>query len=166
MKTLTARPLIREAFQPFGEVIEEADAHHYPINNGTTERYHDLAKVDVAAAGGHPLISIFVGQPFTPPVAIGMMERHPLGSQAFMPLDNRPWLVAVAENDDHDRPGIPHVFFATGRQGVNYAPNVWHHPLISLHAESRFLVIDRGGDGANLQEAVYEDGGFLAVIDG
>jgi ureidoglycolate lyase len=164
MKTLKAQPLTREAFAPFGDVIGTDGARHYPINNGTTERYHDLAKVDVGSGDGRPLISIFVGQPFTPPVAIQMMERHPLGSQAFMPLDNRPYLVAVAPNGPDDRPGEPLVFLATGMQGVSYAPNTWHHPLISLEAESRFLVVDRGGEGANLEEAVYEGEGFAAIL--
>ncbi len=164
MKTLKARPLTREAFRPFGDVIETAGAHHYPINNGTTERYHDLAKVDVGSGDGRPLISIFVGQPFAPPVAISMMERHPLGSQAFMPLDNRPYLVAVAPDGPDGRPGEPLVFFATGGQGVNYARGTWHHPLIALEAESRFLVVDRGGEGANLEEAFYDGRDFAAVI--
>ncbi|HSM41626.1 MAG TPA: ureidoglycolate lyase [Afifellaceae bacterium] len=163
MKTLKARPLTREAFRPFGDVIETAGAHHYPINNGTTERYHDLAKVDVGSGDGRPLISIFVGQPFTPPVAISMMERHPLGSQAFMPLDNRPSLVAVAPDGPGGRPGEPLVFLAAGGQGVNYARGTWHHPLIALEAESRFLVIDRGGEGQNLEEAVYEGTAYEAV---
>lgn len=163
MKALKARPLTREAFAPFGDVIETAGARHYPINNGTTERFHDLANVDVSSADGRPLISIFVGQPFVPPVAIRMMERHPLGSQAFMPLDNRPYLVAVAPNGPNDRPGEPVIFLASGLQGVNYAPNTWHHPLIALQAESRFLVVDRGGEGRNLEEAVYADETYEAV---
>jgi ureidoglycolate lyase len=166
MKTLKARPLTREAFAPFGDVIETDGARHYPINNGTTERFHDLASVDVGAGDGRPLISIFVGQPFVPPARIGMMERHPLGSQAFMPLDNRPYLVAVALSGPDDRPGEPAVFLATGEQGVNYAPNTWHHPLIALEAESRFLVVDRGGEGTNLEEACYDGGGYEAVTAG
>ena len=164
MKRLTARPLTREAFAPFGDVIETEGADHFAINNGTTERFHDLAGVDVSGEGGRPLISIFVGQPFTPPVEIRMMERHPLGSQAFMPLDRRPYLVAVALSDENNRPREPQIFIASGDQGVNYAANVWHHPLISLGAESRFLVVDRGGEGDNLEEVVYQDQGYLADL--
>lgn len=163
MKTLKAQPLTREAFAPFGDVIETDGARHYPINNGTTERYHDLAKVDVGSGDGRPLISIFVGQPFAPPVAIAMMERHPLGSQAFMPLDNRPYLVAVALSGPDDRPGEPVVFLASGAQGVNYAAGTWHHPLISLEAESRFLVVDRGGEGRNLEESFYDGAAYEVV---
>ena len=162
MKRLIARPLTREAFRPFGDVIETRGADHFAINNGTTERFHDLAGVDVSGERGHVLISIFVGQPFAPPVEIRMMERHPLGSQAFMPLDNRPYLVAVALSDENDRPQEPQFFVAAGDQGVNYARNTWHHPLISLGAESRFLVVDRGGEGNNLEEAKYEGEGYLA----
>ncbi|MCQ0990208.1 ureidoglycolate lyase [Jiella marina] len=151
-RRLSAIQLSKEAFAPFGDVIETTGAEERLINGGTTTRYHDLAKVDVAAENGQPLISIFRGQPFVPPVEIGMFERHPLGSQAFYPLNDRPWLVVVA-HDDAGRPGDPVAFLATGRQGVNYAPGVWHHPLLALGEVSDFLIVDRGGGGENLEEA-------------
>ena len=78
------------------------------------------------------------------------MERHPLGSQAFLPLQDRPWLVLVAE--DVADVASYRAFTATGLQGVNYARNVWHHPLLVLDADSRFLIIDRKGPGNNLEE--------------
>ena len=145
--TLKPRPLTRDAFSAFGDVIEIAGAEHYPINQGTTERYHDLANVDVSRKDGMPLISIFRGQPRALPIELVLMERHPLGSQAFYPLQDRDWLlvVSIAENPC-DLEGL-NAFRATGTQGVNYAPNVWHHPLLVLDADSDFLIIDRGGPG-------------------
>ncbi|MFT3791115.1 MAG: ureidoglycolate lyase [Rudaea sp.] len=142
-------PLTREAFAPFGDVIEASDAvRHFPINGGTTERYHDLANVEVDAAG-HVIVSIFRAQPRTLPFAIAMLERHPLGSQAFMPLHGRPYLVAVATRVETD---AVRVFLARGDQGVNYATGVWHHPLLALGEASDFLVVDRAGPGANCDE--------------
>ena len=152
---LSVRPLTREAFEPFGEVIETDGAHHYPINQGSTERYHDLCSVDVAAEEGVPLISVFRGQPFTLPIELKMVERHPLGSQAFMPVSPRPFLVVVAECGETG-PGALHAFLSANGQGVNYRRNVWHHPLIALEQTSDFLVVDRGGPGENLQEAILE----------
>jgi ureidoglycolate lyase len=149
------RPLIRDAFAPFGDVIDTVGAEQRLINGGTTTRYHDLAYVDVAAEDGRPLVSIFRGQPFALPVTITMMERHPLGSQAFVPLQRALFLVVVAP-DESGRPGPPLVFLAADGQGVNYARNVWHHPLISLGAVSDFLVVDRGGPQPNLEEASYD----------
>ena len=96
MATLPVEPLTRAAFAPFGDVIETAGARHYPINEGTTERFHDLARVDVAAEGGRPLINIFRTLPAPLPIRLRMMERHPLGSQAFVPLDGADFLVVVA----------------------------------------------------------------------
>lgn len=154
--TLIARPLTRHAFAPFGDVIQIEGAGHYAINNGTTERYHDLAKVDTAGEGGHPLINIFRGQLWVPPVEIAMVERHPLGSQAFMPLGPRPYLVVVAETAGEGSPGALHAFVAAAGQGVNYGRGVWHHPLLALEADSDFLVVDRGGPGDNLEEHVFE----------
>lgn len=153
---LDVLPLTIEAFEPFGQVIEPDNAEEIRlINGGTTTRFHDLAKVDVGTKGGRPLINIFRGKPFSLPVEIAMMERHPLGSQAFVPLHDRPFLIVVARDED-GRPGRPQAFVAEGGQGVNYARNTWHHPLVSLDVMSDFLVIDRGGDGDNLEEAFYD----------
>ncbi len=152
MKRLTPRPLDADSFRPFGEVIEPDNATEIRlINNGTTTRFHDIAPVDVASGGGHALISIFRGKPFALPLEIAMLEQHPLGSQAFMPLGGRPYLVVVAPDRD-GQPGEPLAFLASGQQGVSYAKGTWHHPLISLEDMSDFLVVDRGGTGSNLVE--------------
>jgi ureidoglycolate lyase len=153
-REIAARPMSKAAFAGFGDVIETTGAKQRLINAGTTTRFDDLARIDVGDEDGRPLISIFRGQPFAFPVKIAMMERHPLGSQAFVPLANQPFLVVVAP-DENGRPGPPLAFLAAGDQGVNYARNIWHHPLLALHALSDFLVVDRGGAGGNLQEFSY-----------
>lgn len=155
MRLLSPEPLTREAFRPFGEVIEMEGAAHFTINQGFAERFNDLAHVDVAAEGGVTNVSLFLGQPRPLPVEIRLMERHPLGSQIFFPLQDRPWLVLVA-GDVHDFASY-RAFTASGRQGVNYARNVWHHPLLVLDAESRFLVVDRKGPGNNLEEVWFAE---------
>jgi ureidoglycolate lyase len=152
MTTLTTEVLTREAFRPFGDVIELEHATHFPINDGTTERYHDLASVDVGEQGGYPLINVFRAQPRQLPFEVKMMERHPLGSQAFIPISDRPYVVLVAPNDELRLRGL-RAFVTRGWQGVNYARGVWHHPLIALSSVSDFLVVDRGGEGRNLEEA-------------
>ena len=160
-KPISVEPLKRETFAQFGEVIEAEGAFHYGINNGTTERYHALAAADVTSSGGAPIISIFEGEPFSVPITIKMMERHPLGSQAFMPLSGEPFLVVVAEDDGPSNPTRPRAFLASPRQGVNYARGVWHHPLLSLNTISRFLVVDREGEGENLEEFQYPTPGYV-----
>jgi ureidoglycolate lyase len=149
--TLAIEPLTRSAFAPFGDVIELAGAKQIPINLGTTIRYHDLANVDVGDGGGRPLINVFRGEPRTLPFEVSMMERHPLGSQAFLPLTDRPYLIVVAPAGDLE-PARIRAFVSRGWQGVNYAKGVWHHPLIALGEVSDFIVVDRGGEGANLNE--------------
>lgn len=157
MRTLAPFPLTADAFRPFGEVIETDNAAEIRlINGGTTTRYHDIAPVDVGDDGGRPLISIFRGKPFSLPLEIGLMERHPLGSQAFMPLGEARWLVIVAL-DEGGRPGTPVAFLADGSMGVSYAKGTWHHPLIALGAVTDFLVVDRGGPGANLEEVHFDE---------
>ncbi|AIO65467.1 ureidoglycolate lyase [Burkholderia oklahomensis] len=151
MKTLAIEPLTRAAFAPFGDVIETDGAKQIPINLGTTMRFHDLARVDVADEGGRPLVNLFRGQPRTLPFEVTMLERHPLGSQAFVPLADAPYLVVVAPAGDLD-PSRIRAFVTRGWQGVNYAKGVWHHPLIALRGVSDFIVVDRGGDGLNLNE--------------
>lgn len=154
--SIDVRPLTKALFAPYGDVIETEGAELRLINNGTTERYHDLANIDVTGAAARVLVNIFRGKAFGTPIDITMLERHPLGSQAFMPLQNRPFLAVVAE-DEEGRPGHPVAFLCKGNQGVNYGRNVWHHPLISLEETSDFLVIDRGGEGNNLEEFFFED---------
>ncbi|MEM5385230.1 ureidoglycolate lyase [Paraburkholderia phymatum] len=150
-KTLAIEPLTREAFAPFGDVIELEGAKQIPINLGTTIRYHDLAKVDVADQDGRTLVNLFRGQPRVLPFEVKMLERHPLGSQAFIPLNDKPYLVVVAPAGALDESKI-RAFVTSGWQGVNYAKGVWHHPLIALGEVSDFIVVDRGGEGLNLNE--------------
>ena len=151
MRELTPIPLTAEAFARYGEVIEASErARVMAINYGQTSRFHDLAHVDVADGEGHAIVSIFRGRPLDPPI-LKIVERHPLGSQAFVPLSGRPYLVAVAPAGDFD-PAQLTVFRAERGQGVNYAKGAWHHFLLPLEAESDFLVIDREGPGENLDE--------------
>ena len=153
--TITIEPLTREAFAPFGQVIEMAGAHHYPINAGMTERYHDLARIELGGVHPRPMISLFRGQPYALPLTLKMVERHPLGSQAFYPLSDRPFLVIVAP-DDHNSPGVPRAFRTAPGQGVNIAMNTWHGVLTPLEADADFLCVDRGGEGNNLEEFFFD----------
>ena len=154
-KSINVTPLTAQAFAPFGDVLETDGAEHFPINQGTTERFHNLARLDLNAVGGKPIVSIFESQPRPRPIRLEVMERHPLGSQAFYPLQNRDWLIVVADGDDPLDPDSIKAFRATGQQGINYAANVWHHPLLVLDPDARFLIIDRLGPGNNCQERTF-----------
>ena len=149
-RSLVIEPLTAGAFEPFGTVIETADADSYPINDGTTTRLHALAAAD-AGPDGEAIVSIFRATRWPQPVTIRMMERHPLGAQAFFPLSPEDWLVVVAGGE---RPGADDLllFRARGDQGVQYARGVWHHPLLVLAEQQDFLVVDRLGPGKNLEE--------------
>jgi ureidoglycolate lyase len=141
--------LTKEAFSLFGDVVEIEGAHHYTINQGFAERFNNLAHIDVNSESGEVNVSIFTAIPRPKPIAIKLMERHPLGTQLFYPLQNEDWLVLVCAD-----PLIEtsyRLFQATGTQGINYARNAWHHPLL-VHSNSRFIVIDRKGAGNNLEE--------------
>lgn len=152
-------PLTRESFAPFGDVITADDqAKSFMINNGTTTRYHDLAKVDVGAEGGHTLINIFRAEPYTYPLELTVMERHPLASQAFMPLGVHSFLVVVAKPGPEPAPEDLRAFISDGTMGVNYARGTWHHPVLAMDKITDFMVIDRGGPGDNLDEIYYEPG--------
>lgn len=159
---LTVRPLTREAFAPYGEVIEASDAvQHFTINAGNTERYHDLARIE-PGPDGRVIVSLFRGQPRALPFTVTMMERHPLASQAFIPMSGRPYLVVVAPAGAAPRVEDLRVFLARADQGVNYATGVWHHPLLALEAVSDFLVVDRSGPGHNCDEVQLETAGVIA----
>ena len=150
MRTIPLEPLTKAAFARFGEVVELDGAERIGINQGFAERVNGLARIDVAAADGSVNVSLFVARARPRPIAIKLMERHPLGSQLFYPLQDAPWLVVVC--DEPRDPATYRAFAATGRQGVNYARNVWHHPLLVTADDHRFLVLDRAGPGDNLEE--------------
>ncbi|THD37290.1 MAG: ureidoglycolate lyase [Sphingomonas sp.] len=151
MRDVVPQPLTAQAFASFGDVIEVGDpAAALAINYGNTARHDRLAEIDVADGGGVGIISIFRGRPLDP-LVLKVFERHPLGSQAFIPLSGRPYLVAVAPGDAFD-PASVEVFYAQADQGVQYRKGVWHHFLLALDAESDFLVIDRAGPGDNCDE--------------
>lgn len=163
MTRLTIEPLTRDAFAPFGDLIQcDAAATHFTINDGNTERYHDLATLDPGAeTGGRMIVSIFRGQPRTLPLTLTLMERHPKASQAFIPLSGRPYLVVVAPRDSRPTLADLRVFHCAAHQGVNYARGVWHHPLIALQDVSDFLIIDRAGPGDNCDVVPLEAGAVI-----
>ena len=155
MVTLKPEPLTAKAFAPFGDVVEMEGAKHFPINQGFAERFNDLARVDVMAEGGSVNVSIVTAMVRPQPIGLKLMERHPLGSQIFYPLQDGPWLVVVCV-DPHDNKSF-RTYLATGHQGINYARNTWHHPLLVLDEGSRFLIVDRKGPGNNLEEVWFDE---------
>jgi ureidoglycolate lyase len=151
MRFLTPEPLTAEAFAPFGSVIQASDeAVKLDINQGHAIRYDRLAEIDVGDGDGAGAISLFRARPLGE-LVLGGFERHPLGSQTFVPLSGRPYLVAVAPAGAFD-PANVRLFRAEPHQGVHYRKGVWHHFLLVLEAESDFLVVDRAGPGDNCEE--------------
>lgn len=152
MLELQAQPLSAEAFADFGDVIERDDAKSFPINSGRTQRHHDLATVEALGEEARVLVSMFVSQPITLPLELTFLERHPLGSQAFMPLHEERFVVVVAPRGDTIDPKDVRAFVTNGRQGVNYKAGTWHAIQSVLNVEGEFLVVDRGGAGNNCEE--------------
>ena len=152
-KYLPVTPLTAENFAPFGQVIDRRHHSHFLINGGSTERYHNMAKVTLGPNDGDAIISVF-RKPIADvlPLPITMLERHPYGSQAFIPLKGCPFLIVVAPPADQPDPNAMRFFISDGSQGVNYAAGVWHHPLIVTQDEDELLVVDRSGELPNCDE--------------
>lgn len=147
---LPVKPLTAEVFKPFGDVIQASDtATHFSINQGYAERFDRLAMVDANDLGGQAAISIFRAKGRPMPIALSVLEKHPLGSQAFMPLSGQAYLVVVAPGGDVPDIYKAQCFLATAQQGVNYAKGTWHHPLLALY-DSDFLVVDRSGSKGDM----------------
>lgn len=146
---LKLQPLTPEAFAPFGDVIQAAGEVDKHINQGKCARYHDRAELDFQ--NGRAGISVFQSEAFSLPIRLDMMERHPEGSQAFLPLSEKPFVVVVAPDED-GKPGHPIAFRTAPGQGVNYHRNIWHGVLTPLYDPGLFAVVDRIGAGPNLQE--------------
>ncbi|MHA6646170.1 ureidoglycolate lyase [Mesorhizobium sp. A623] len=139
-------PLTREAFLPFGDVIDDTGTTVFSTNDDTALRIHELGIADCQAEGGRTLFSIFRMKQPSLPDAIRLMERHPLSSQAFMPLGIVRFIALVARPGTQPQASGLHAFVTNGRQGVNYHRGTWHHPLIALDPGD-FLVVDRAGPG-------------------
>jgi len=152
MLKLAAQPLTQEGFAPFGEVIALSGKTAELINAGHTQKFTDLAKIDTDAEGGRTALHIYRSQPLLLPLEVSVMERHPLGSQAFMPLHHNPFMVIVAPAGDELEPAAVRAFLTDGQQGVNLRRGTWHHFQVSLQEVSDYLVIDRMGPGANFEE--------------
>ncbi|RMV72086.1 ureidoglycolate lyase [Pseudomonas coronafaciens] len=163
MRKLTIEPLTKEAFAPFGDVIETDGSDHFMINNGSTMRFHRLAEVETAQPDDKAIISIFRAQALQLPLTIGMLERHPLGSQAFIPLLGKPFLIVVAPVGDAPEPELTRAFVTNGRQGINYHRGVWHHPVLTIKKQDDFLVVDRSGSGNNCDEHYFVESQRLVL---
>ncbi len=150
MKEIQAEPLTAAAFAPFGDVLEASGEPDKVINDGWCDRFHDRARMDFGP-GGRAGLSLFRARPRSLPYECTLLERHPDGSQAFVPMAEMAWLVIVAP-DAGDRPGAPRAFLPAPGQGVNLLRGTWHGVLTPLAAPGLFAVIDRIGDTPNLEE--------------
>jgi ureidoglycolate lyase len=148
VRRLKTEPLTPEAFAPFGDVLEAAGPPDRLINQGLCGRFHDRARLDFGT--GRAGLSIFDAVPRTLPYRLDMVERHPEGSQAFLPMTGHPFLVIVAP--DEAGPGTPRAFLTAPAQGINLLRGTWHGVLTPLHAPGLFAVLDRIGEGTNLEE--------------
>ncbi len=159
---LSPEPLTRGNFSRFGDVLEVSGAARIVINEGTTERFHALSRLDVTDQLGAGILSIFRATARPSPIKIAMMERHPLGSQAFFPLTNNRWLIVVSAAET-PAPDNLIAFWARGDQGVQYSKNIWHHPLLIIEPAQDFLVADRAGPGDNLEEIWFGDDAYARL---
>ena len=163
MKTLRLKlkPLTAEGFAPFGEVIQKQG--HYPqdINYGRTRKYSELARIDVNDEQGSPAVHIYRSRPVSLPFRIEIMEYHPLGSQAFIPLQQHQFPIVVAPPSEKLQIESIQAFLSNGAQGINLNKGVWHHYLLSLADISDFLVIDRSGPGKHTVEQHLDQNLFI-----
>ena len=154
MPETATEPLTAAAFAPFGEVLDTDGDPDRIINRGLCGRWHDRARLDFGP-GGRAGISLFRARPRALPYVLDLVERHPDGSQAFLPMTGDPFLVIVAP-DQAGRPGRPRAFLTAPGQGVNLARGTWHGVLTPLHQPGLFAVIDRIGDTPNLHEVALD----------
>ena len=154
MRDISIQPLTQVAFEAFGDIISLKDAPDKLINQGLCGRHHDLAALDFGP-DGRAGISLFDATPRSLPYHLELVERHPKGSQAFLPMTQNPFLVIVAPDED-GAPGRPLAFRTVPGQGINFHHNVWHGVLTPLFAPGLFAVVDRIGNSTNLEEYWFE----------
>ncbi len=153
MKQIRTAPLTPDAFAAFGDVLDISGEPDKIINQGQCGRFHDRAVLDFV--DGRAGISLFNANPRALPYKLDMVERHPEGSQAFIPMTHQPFLIVVAP-DAGGRPGDPLAFVSEPGQAVNYHRGTWHGVLTPLYGTGLFAVVDRIGDGCNLEEFWFD----------
>ena len=149
--------LTQEAFAPFGDVVESEGRDSYFINNGMAERFHALARVETNGDDAYPVISLVKSKKFELPRKVDHVEHHPLGSQAFLPIDQTPFVVVVAKAGEAPTPDQLQAFVTNGRQGINYHVGTWHHVLLTPYAAMDFLCVDRVGEGNNCIDHFFDE---------
>ena len=153
MQEIKIRPLTKEDFAPFGDLLDLSGEPDKIINQGNCGRYNNRAELDfIDGAAG---ISLFDAKPRALPYVLEMMERHPLGSQTFIPMNYAPFLI-IAALDNGGTPSLPMAFLSTSGQAINFHRNVWHGVLTPLHGPGLFAVVDRIGEEANLEEVFFD----------
>ena len=148
-KIIKPIPITKEKFSRFGDMISTSEIKPIEINNGYAKRYDGIANLNTSKDNGETTISIFSTLKRNFPMKIDMMEKHPLGSQAFIPMKETTFLAFVAPNGDKPDLNKIEAFIIPPGIGINYKPGTWHFPLISTE-DMNFLVIDRKGSGENL----------------
>lgn len=156
-KALTIEPLTQAGFAPFGEVIESEERDSFFINNGMAERFHALARVEAPGADAGVIISLVKSKKYEMPRKLDHVEHHPLGSQAFVPLDEAPFIVVVGKACETPQPEDFHAFVTNGKQGINYHPGTWHHVLLTPYSAMTFLCVDRVGPGNNCIDHFFDE---------
>jgi len=154
MNQIVPQQITAEAFTPFGDILDCAGDPDKLINQGMCGRFHDRATLDFGE--GRAGVSLFSATPRSFPYSLDMMERHPDGSQCFIPMTEHPFLVIVAQ-DLGGVPSNPQAFMTQSGQAINFHRNTWHGVLTPLHAPGLFAVVDRIGAGDNLEEHWFDD---------
>ena len=150
---INPKPITKENFSKFGDMITTANIKPIEINEGYAKRFDGIANLNTSKNNGETTICIFSALKRSFPMKIDMMEKHPLGSQAFIPMKQTTFLVLVAPEDIKPNLNKIEAFLIPPEIGVNYNPGTWHFPLIATE-DMNFLVVDRKGSGENL---VLED---------
>ena len=141
--------ITRTNFAVYGDLISSNDVKPMNINAGYAKRFDNLANIETSKDKGDTIVSIFSALKRTFPMKIDMMEKHPLGSQAFIPIKETTFLSFVAPPSEKPIINKIESFIIPPKTGINYKPGTWHFPLISTE-NTNFLVIDRKGKGENL----------------
>ena len=162
MNKISIEQLDINIFSKFGDIIQKKNALELrSINQGTTTRHHNISKLSLESKNGNSAISIFSGSPRDLPIEIKIMEKHPIASQSFLPIQNYDWLIVVCE-EKNELPNLSTLrcFQVDGDTGITYNKNIWHHPLL-VKKKQDFWVIDRINEqensSINLQEYHFEN---------
>lgn len=146
MKKIKVQMLSKEAFAPFGNVIEAVGEHGGEA--GMYNWYEKQAQVD-----GAETVSINLLTAIQREYVFGKFEAHARTTETVLPLTGG--LIVAGIPAGPVTPERVQAFYVPVGKGISWAPGAWHYAPFPVGGDATCAVIFRHGTGTD--DAVFDN---------